>query len=110
LKRHFPSRHADHQKIDGQLRNDAIQKLKKNLDTQQQMLNKQRTQHHGTAKHSKSFSEGEFIKECLVDVASIICPEKKKDFEYICLSRRTVVRRIEMVADDIKKRFFNCFG
>jgi hypothetical protein len=53
------------------------------------------------AKHSKSFGEGEFIKECLVDVASIMCPEKKKkkDFENICLSRRTVVRRIEMMAD-----------
>jgi hypothetical protein len=53
------------------------------------MFNKQRTQHHSIvkasfvvsekiAKHSKSFGEGEFVKECLVDVASIICPEKKK--------------------------------
>jgi hypothetical protein len=46
LKRHFTSRHADHQKIAGQLRKDEIQKLKKNLDTQQQMFNKPRTQHH----------------------------------------------------------------
>jgi hypothetical protein len=30
------------------------------------------------AKHSESFGEGEFIKECRVDVARIICPEKKK--------------------------------
>jgi hypothetical protein len=78
-------RHAYHKKIDGQLRNDKIQKLKKNLDTRQQMFNK----HHSIvkasfvvgekiAKHSKSFGEGEFIKECLVDVASTICPEKKK--------------------------------
>jgi hypothetical protein len=84
LKRHFTLRHADHQKFDGQLqpRKDEIQKLKKNLDTQQQMFNKQRMQHHSIvkasfvvsekiAKHSKSFGEGEFIKECLVDVASI---------------------------------------
>jgi hypothetical protein len=34
-----------------------------------------------------------------VDVASIIWPEKEKDFENICLSRRTVVRRIEMMVD-----------
>jgi hypothetical protein len=66
------------------------------LDTQQQMFNKQRTQHHNIvkasfvvsetkiAKHSKSFGEGEFFKECLVDVASIICPEKKKKLrEYL---------------------------
>jgi hypothetical protein len=66
------------------------------------MFNKQRIQHHSIvkasfvvsekiAKHSKSFGEGEFIKKCLVDVASIIWTEKKKDFENICLSRRTVV-------------------
>jgi hypothetical protein len=30
------------------------------------------------AKHSNLFGEGEFIKECLWDVASIICHEKKK--------------------------------
>jgi hypothetical protein len=80
------------------------------LDTQQQMFNKQRTQHHSIvkasfvvsekiAKNSKSFGAGEFVNECLVDVAGIICPEKKKDFENICLSRRTVVRRIEMMVD-----------
>jgi hypothetical protein len=44
---------------------------------------------------AKSFGEGEFIKECLVDVASIICFEK--------MSRRTVVLWIEMMADDIRK-------
>jgi hypothetical protein len=38
-----------------------------------------------------------------VDVASTICPEKKKYFENIYLSRHTVVRWIEMMADDIKK-------
>jgi hypothetical protein len=68
------------------------------------MFNKQRKQHHSIvkasfvvseniAKLSKSFGKGEFINECLVDVASV-CPEKKKDFKNICLSRRTVVRRI----------------
>jgi hypothetical protein len=67
-------------KNDGQLRKVAIQKL----DTQQQMFNKRRTQHHiiakarfvvseKIAKHSKSFGAGEFVKGCLVDVASILC-------------------------------------
>jgi hypothetical protein len=67
------------------------------LDTQQQI-----TQHHSIvkasfvvseniAKHSKSFGEEEFIKEYLADVASKICPEKKKDFEDICLSRRSLL-------------------
>jgi hypothetical protein len=37
-----------------------------------------------------------------VDVASKICPEERKYFKNICLSRRTVVQRIEMMADDSK--------
>ena len=32
---------------------------------------------HKIAKYSKPFSEGEFVKECLVDSAALICPEKK---------------------------------
>lgn len=67
------------------------------------MFNKQRTQQDSfvkasfvvsekIAKHSKSFGEGEFIKECLLDVANIICQDKIKDFEKISLSRRTIVR------------------
>ena len=28
-------------------------------------------------KHSKQFSDGEFIKKCMLDVADQVCPEKK---------------------------------
>lgn len=38
---------------------------------------------HKTAKNSKSFSEGEFIRECLVDSAALICPKKKEAFENV---------------------------
>ena len=55
-----------------------------------------------TKEHSTSFGEGEFIKKCLLDVANIICPDKRKDFEQISLSRCTIVRRMQMMADDIK--------
>jgi hypothetical protein len=61
LKRPFTSRHAVHQKIDGQLRKDEIQKLKANLDIQQQMFNKQRSQHHSIVKASFVVSEKIFI-------------------------------------------------
>ena len=33
---------------------------------------------HKITKNSKPFSDGEFIKECLVDSAALICREKKK--------------------------------
>ncbi|XP_057667237.1 tigger transposable element-derived protein 1-like [Diorhabda carinulata] len=54
------------------------------------------------AKALKPFAEGEFIKECMLEVCGVLCPEKKNEFEKISLSRRTVVRRIEMIANDIK--------
>ena len=42
---------------------------------------------HKIAQNSKPFSEGEFVKECLVDSAALICPEKKAAFEQVPLSR-----------------------
>ncbi|CAK1604130.1 unnamed protein product [Parnassius mnemosyne] len=38
----------------------------------------------------------------MLEVCDILCPVKKNEFEKISLSRRTVVRRIEMMANDIK--------
>ena len=32
-------------------------------------------------KHSKNYSDGEFVKNCLIVVAECLCPEKKKDFD-----------------------------
>ena len=56
---------------------------------------------HNIAKHSKSFSDGEFVKKCMLDVADQVCPEQKKKFEEVSLSRRTVVRRIEAIGEDL---------
>ncbi|GCC27869.1 hypothetical protein chiPu_0006295 [Chiloscyllium punctatum] len=49
---------------------------------------------HKIARNSKPFSDGEFIKERLLDSAELICPEEKEAFENMPLSRRTVMRRI----------------
>ncbi|XP_076799958.1 zinc finger BED domain-containing protein 5-like isoform X1 [Clavelina lepadiformis] len=53
------------------------------------------------AKKNKSFSDGEFIKECISDVANIMCPEQKTKMDSIALSRRTVVRRVGKISDDL---------
>ncbi|GCC28423.1 hypothetical protein chiPu_0006853 [Chiloscyllium punctatum] len=49
---------------------------------------------HKIARNSKPFSDGEFIKECLLDSAELICPEKEEAFENVPLSQCTVTRRI----------------
>lgn len=47
------------------------------------------------AKESKSFSDGEFVKKCMLHVIDEICPENKCLFEQVSLSRQTITRRIE---------------
>ena len=53
------------------------------------------------AKASKPLSEGEFVKECMVQTADILCPENKSKFENVSLSRRTVTRRVELIDENI---------
>ena len=52
-------------------------------------------------KHNKPFSDGEFIKKCMLDVVNILCPETKSKFESVALSRRTVVRRLTDLSEDL---------
>ena len=54
------------------------------------------------AKHSKNYSDGEFVKDCLIMVAECLCPEKRKDFDNISLSQRTITRHIEELATNIE--------
>jgi exosome complex RNA-binding protein Csl4 len=42
------------------------------------------------AKHSKPFTEGDFIKTCLIKMAEIICPGNLKAFPNISLTRNAV--------------------
>lgn len=83
------------------------------IENQQGLFTKLYTSRHGAAqtsyvishkiaKNSKPFSDGEFIKECLVGSAAIICPEIKEPFENVPLSRRTVTRRIEDIVGNLE--------
>ena len=53
------------------------------------------------AKAGKPFSEGEFLKQCMIETAWLLCPDSKGKFENVSLSRRTVTRRVEMIEEDI---------
>lgn len=49
---------------------------------------------------SKPFSD-EFVKQCLVDCVSVLYPDSRSKFETISLSRRTMVRRINLINDEL---------
>ncbi|KAG6924592.1 GTF2I repeat domain containing 2 [Chelydra serpentina] len=56
------------------------------------------------AKSSRPFTEGLFVKECLMKASEILCPDRKKVFEGISLSANTVACRITDLADNMQKQ------
>jgi len=52
----------------------------------------------------KSYSKGDFIKQCLVKTAEIVCPEKTHLFKDISLTRNTVAERIDEMSGDLKQQ------
>uniref|UniRef100_A0A8C3IDC5 Uncharacterized protein n=1 Tax=Chrysemys picta bellii TaxID=8478 RepID=A0A8C3IDC5_CHRPI len=56
------------------------------------------------AKSSRPFTEGFFVKECLMKANEILCPDRKKVFEGISLSANTVACRITDLADNVQKQ------
>ena len=53
----------------------------------------------------KPYSEYNFVKKCLTDVAEEMCPKMIEEFEKISLSRWTIARRIDKLAGDIFDTF-----
>ena len=53
------------------------------------------------AKRGKPFSKGEFVKDCMLKVAEILCPDKQRAFQNVSLSRMTITRRVEEIGSDI---------
>ncbi|XP_068118264.1 general transcription factor II-I repeat domain-containing protein 2-like [Hyperolius riggenbachi] len=113
LRRHYETRHKDkYDCLVGQVRKDKILKLKNLLSTQQNTFVKQkqlnisslRASFHVAkliARTGKPFTEGEFVKECLLSVAKEVCPEKTDLFNTVSLSAPTITRRIEEMGDNL---------
>ena len=59
---------------------------------------------YNLAKRNKPFSDGMFIKQCMVECTSVMCHHVKSKFESISLSRRTVVRRIDSISNQLSEQ------
>ena len=115
IKKHYVSRHSSaYEKYQNEFRQDKVKELTKVLRGQQMVLSKVSLQQQSVvkasylvaeiiAKKSKPFANGEFIKECIVRVADVICPEKKETFAKIYLSRQTTTRRVEEHGNSIEE-------
>jgi hypothetical protein len=87
----------------------ASKELLCQLQKQQGLFTKLHSANYKIARASyvlshKPVAEGEFIEECLIDSAAILCPDKKELFENVSLSRRTVTRRVEDVSENMERQ------
>ena len=115
LKRHYDTKHAAmYASLQGQTRTDKQNRLRKSLITQQSIFKKVATEADDCvkasyviaqkiAKKSKPFSDGEFVKECLVSAAECVCPKNIDNFKNVSLSRATVTRRVEELAMNVEE-------
>ena len=113
IQRHYNSNHQDYKAYIGQIRKDRVESLKRELSVQQTIFTISNSESEKAvrasfviskliAKKYKPFTDGEFIKECVLTTVQIMCPEKQKLFENISLSRMTISRRIENLSTDLK--------
>ena len=118
LKRHFQTKHSN---FGSHLSESKLQQkandMVKSLKQQQTVFVKQTVIQEGATKasfilsyklvkHNKPFSDAEFVKECMLDAVDITCPEVRTKIEAISLSRRTIVRRIGGIAQNLSEQLF----
>ena len=56
---------------------------------------------------SKPFSEGEFIKTCMVKAAEIMCPQKCQTLANVILTKNTIADRISDLSMDLNSQLKN---
>jgi len=101
LRRHFETNHQNLANLDPHEKSLKAESLRVNLCSEQNFFklsgNESATATRVSfeisrkiASAGKSFTEGEFIKKCMLSAVSSICPNETKKFKNISLSRTTV--------------------
>ena len=116
VKRHYQTKHANaFDKLTASDRAEKVKQLKAALASQQRFFTRANDSNENItkasyevamliAKHGKPFTEGTFVKDCVMKMVENICPEKKQEFMNVCLARNTVARRIEDISSDIHRQ------
>ena len=116
VKRHYQTKHANtYDKLTGSDRAEKVKQLQAALASQQRFFTRACESKENItkasyevamliAKHGKPFTEGTFIKDCVMKMVENICPEKKQEFANVCLARNTVARRVEDISSDIQRQ------
>ncbi|XP_066941423.1 general transcription factor II-I repeat domain-containing protein 2-like [Macrobrachium rosenbergii] len=119
IRRHYETHHEEkYHHLQGQLRKEKINELLSGLKKQQSAFTRIREVSDAAVKASylmanelvqasKPFSDGEFVKTCMLKAAEVVCPEKRPAFANISLSRNTVADRVEDLSGDLGRQMNN---
>lgn len=107
MRRHHETKHTDKTKIlDIEQRLQKVEELKRGLKSRQGLFRKVQSQSEAAvkasfilaeeiAKSARPFTEGDFIKNCMLKVCDELCPGKRQLFSNISLSRNTIADRVK---------------
>ncbi|XP_066976073.1 general transcription factor II-I repeat domain-containing protein 2-like [Macrobrachium rosenbergii] len=113
VRRHYDTNHAQvYKKYSGKARDDKVEELEQSLKQQQSLFKNVRHVSDAAVKasyiisneiaaSSRPFTEGDFVKKCMLLTADVICPDKRQAFANVSLSRNTIAERINEIAEDI---------
>ena len=113
VKRHYETLHeAKYAEFIGKSRENLVTKLKSSLSAQQNTFTKFVAQNEKSviasyviaekiARSARPFTDGEFVRECMQEVAKVMLPDKSRLFDDISLSRNSIARRIEDIGEDL---------
>ncbi|XP_053483914.1 general transcription factor II-I repeat domain-containing protein 2A-like [Ictalurus furcatus] len=110
LRRHFDG--AKYGQFSLQEKQRIAAELKGKLQSQQNVLTKATAKNDAAvkasfivaeeiARTSKSFSEGAFLKQCMLKVCEQVCPDQIQSFQNVSLSRNTITDRVKELAGNL---------
>lgn len=128
IKRHYETKHREkYVSFEGKLRTAKVEALKISLKGQQNIFKKCANENVATVRASyqvaklvaeggRPFTDGEFVKNCILKIAEEVCPDKMGAIANVSLSASTITRRVEDLGQNLfsqlkeKARSFTTFS
>ncbi|XP_078084146.1 general transcription factor II-I repeat domain-containing protein 2-like [Mustelus asterias] len=113
VRRHYEIKHEpSYSQFTGTQRSEKFESMQRRLLSQQVFFTQKITENealtrasyklaYGLAKRGKPLTDGDLIKECIMEAVEELCPEKANLFKIISLAPNTVAHRIEGIGSNI---------
>ncbi|KAL3890808.1 hypothetical protein ACJMK2_003085 [Sinanodonta woodiana] len=118
INRHYETKHRDFQNVVGDERTAQIESLRRSLNCQQNIFSKQTADFSVAcetsykislmiAKSGRPFSDGDFVKQCMITAPEKLCPEAVRKLQTVALNRMAVQRRISHLSADVTRQLLD---